>query len=360
MIVVFAIVTVSFGGYTAAKFKRIYLDPWPADAVRNSVFMRMSASNVKPFDVSQFINDNEISGNMFNYWTEGGAIAFGQCPDPETGSTPLQLFMDGRAQAAYNHDTFLLWRKIKAGGDSNYFGGLIRKYGSLNKLKRADYLTMAEYIEGQLTKAGVWVVLMPTSEVPYPGVSIKKINPDSKYYFVKALQLTGRWATVYIDDYQCLMVDMKTQQGKDMFDLAKTEKLIYPNEYIKNLTLANMYLRSRDVGLSSRGLKYAIKAFELKSGRSSAMKLRSEARAHAHLRKETDETLQKFLDDFLANHEALKKQDGYTDKLLAALISSEALGIDYAGSKPELAKKYRKFLEEHRNRPTELSLEAKW
>jgi len=38
---------------------------------------------------------------MFNYWTEGGFIAWDRTR-PNTGKTPLQLFMDGRAQAAYD------------------------------------------------------------------------------------------------------------------------------------------------------------------------------------------------------------------------------------------------------------------
>jgi hypothetical protein len=76
----------------------------------------MTASNVKPMDISKFINDNRTAGRMFNYWTEGGALAFGQKPDPVTGDIPLKLFMDGRAQAAYNHDTFLLWQTIYYGG----------------------------------------------------------------------------------------------------------------------------------------------------------------------------------------------------------------------------------------------------
>ena len=30
----------------------------------------------------QFIRDNKLKGKMFNYWTEGGFIAWGQDPDP--------------------------------------------------------------------------------------------------------------------------------------------------------------------------------------------------------------------------------------------------------------------------------------
>ena len=83
-------------------YKVIYLDPWPDSNYLTSVFMRMTASYAKPFKACQFIRDNNLKGTVFNYWTEGGFVAYGQIPDPNTGKTPLQLYMDGRAQAAYN------------------------------------------------------------------------------------------------------------------------------------------------------------------------------------------------------------------------------------------------------------------
>ena len=45
------------------KFKRVYLDAWPTDTKLNSVFMRMTASDAKPFYACRFIRDNELEGN---------------------------------------------------------------------------------------------------------------------------------------------------------------------------------------------------------------------------------------------------------------------------------------------------------
>ena len=47
-----------FGTWWGLKFKRVYLDPWPTDARLNSIFMRMTASDAKPFDACKFIRDN--------------------------------------------------------------------------------------------------------------------------------------------------------------------------------------------------------------------------------------------------------------------------------------------------------------
>ncbi|MHC4221959.1 MAG: hypothetical protein ACYST9_06015, partial [Planctomycetota bacterium] len=95
---VFAVV--GFGSWWGLKFKRIYIDACMSGGELTSVFMRMTASHEKPFYAGNFIRENKLAGKMFNAWTEGGFIALSQEPDPETGRTPLQLFMDGRAQAA--------------------------------------------------------------------------------------------------------------------------------------------------------------------------------------------------------------------------------------------------------------------
>ncbi|HUT57584.1 MAG TPA: hypothetical protein VNA25_07005, partial [Phycisphaerae bacterium] len=116
IVVVGAATVLYFGTWWGLKFKRVYLDPWPSDPKFSSVFMRMTASDAKPFYAAKFIKDNKLEGNMLNYWTEGGFIAWGQEPDPNTGRTPLQLFMDGRAQAAYNRKAFDVWTYIMAGG----------------------------------------------------------------------------------------------------------------------------------------------------------------------------------------------------------------------------------------------------
>ncbi|MGD0078290.1 MAG: hypothetical protein ABSB91_06660, partial [Sedimentisphaerales bacterium] len=112
-----AATVIGLGSFWSYKFYNIYLSPWPFDPDLRSMFIRMTASHVKPFAACQFIDANKLSGNMFNYWTEGGFIAWGQEPDPSTGKTPLQLFMDGRAQAAYNYDAYMTWSEIMFGGE---------------------------------------------------------------------------------------------------------------------------------------------------------------------------------------------------------------------------------------------------
>jgi len=363
LIAVAAVVTLVAAVTWGGKYKRIYLDPWPADAQRDSVFMRMTASNVKPFDACTFIRENQLAGRVFNYWTEGGAIAWGQTPDPETGKTPLQVFMDGRAQAAYNHDKFELWRHIKGGGDpvrqfANQPGKVVQ--GSYLNLTLDDYRQIGEWIDATLKERDVWVVLMPVTEVPYPGVGVEEINPESKFYFVKGLQMVGNWATAYMDDHQHLLVDVETPQGKALMDNVLRDQATFPDAYSRHLTLANALLRFSQPDVAQRGFEHAKQAFALHATQASAMKLAYEATRHPTLVKPAAAVLQEYLDDFLEHHAQYAREAGYAPRLLAALIAARRLATLHARSDPERARRYGQFEREYRTVPRELALQAKW
>jgi hypothetical protein len=228
-----------FGTWWGAKFKRVYLDPWPADPKLNSVFMRMTASDAKPFYTLKFIKDNKLKGKMFNYWTEGGFIAFGQEPDPNTGRTPLQLFMDGRAQAAYDRRAFDLWSYIMAGGPPGSTGQQIIQAATMRAraarknikeiLTGDDYRNIGQSIGQALKERDVWVVLMPFGQF------------DS--IFVKALQRNGDWFVVFLNNKQKLFVDITTPQGKAIFE-NMDDKTVYPDDFSKSLALAHKKLLS--------------------------------------------------------------------------------------------------------------------
>jgi len=221
-----AMAVIFFGTWWGKKFKHVYLDPWPNDPKLTSVFMRMTASDAKPFYATEFMKMNHMEGKMFNYWTEGGAIAFGQEPDPNTGHTPLQLFMDGRAQAAYNRHTFDLWTGITSGGPT--VQAAARKAAALGKsleavLTAADYRKVGLWLAAELKKFKVWAALMPAGQFGKP--------------FTRGLEYSRDWAIVFFNNKQKLFVDITTPQGAKLFEGISTGQTLYPNEYHKNLIL---------------------------------------------------------------------------------------------------------------------------
>jgi hypothetical protein len=194
----------------------------------------MTASDAKPFNACRFIKMNKMQGKMFNYWTEGGCIAWGQEPDPNTGRTPLQLFMDGRAQAAYNRSAFDIWTTIMSGGRITAEKlTLARARG--RDITAAEYREIAKWIHGQLKNRDVWVVLMPAAVFNDPR--------KNSYYFVKALEHDPNWRLVFLNNKQKLFVDTTTPQGKELFENIGG-KTVYPDDFSKNLTLAHKILLS--------------------------------------------------------------------------------------------------------------------
>jgi small basic protein len=320
--------TMFLGIIWGAKFKRIYLDPWHRDGVRDSIFMRMTASNLKPFEICQFIRDNNLKGKVFNYWTEGGALAFGQRPDPETGRTSLRLFMDGRSQAAYEHKDFNRWRYIKGGGPY-YFEAA--QAGRAKKLTSKDKEKIGKWIDGQLKSANAWMVIMPSAE--------------RKSHFVQCLQTMGNWRIAFINDRQQMLVDVNTDMGRDLIvNLGDPEKVKFPDEFSRMLTLGSNALRSRDPSAVAQGYSFAKRAFDIFPCQASAM-LMSLAGTRSTTAQRIAQDLARFLDDFIKNRETYSKQGGHEQRLLAAWISANhmmQLGKNLK-LKPEMIKKYKKL-----------------
>ena len=226
-----------FGTWWGLKFKRVYLDPWPSDPKFSSIFMRMTASDAKPFYAAKFIKDNKLEGKMFNYWTEGGFIAWGQEPDPDTGKTPLQLFMDGRAQAAYDRKAFDVWSYIMAGGLPGSIGYDIVQAAQLRAdmtgqtldqmFTSEDYAKIGQSISQELESRNVWVVLMPAAVY-------RQSEQSPAYHTFKAFESDPNWALVFFNDGQKLYVDIRTPRGKELYEGIFEGKTIYPDTRVKS------------------------------------------------------------------------------------------------------------------------------
>jgi hypothetical protein len=305
-ILVAAVAVLTFGVVWGLKFKRIYLDPWPSDPKLNSVFMRMTASDAKPFYAGQFIKNNKLRGKMFNYWTEGGFIAWAQEPDPN-GFTPLKLFMDGRAQAAYEYDKYNLWMDIMSGGPIAQNAG---RKGS--QLTVAEYMELGKWINGRFKEQKVWVVLMPFDQFNMPSVMALEDNQD--------------WRLVFLDDEQKVFVDVTTPKGKELFDGIFKGRTYYPGEFSKDLIIAHYLLLSPQTGdeMVKQGLDFAIKAFNCYYSPTAMQEIITVAR-FPQLKSDIDNFCQDYLDKFIKNKVLWSNQDGYRPKVVSAIMAAEHL-----------------------------------
>jgi hypothetical protein len=281
-----------FGSYWGLKFKRIYLDPWPDEAKYDSVFMRMTASHLKPHELGEFLRLNGLQGNMFNYWTEGGALAFQQEPDPETGRTPLQLFMDGRAQAAYDHSVFQLWRQIHSGGPIIHKAKMSGRNPSRGELQKAG-----RWIDAVFNRYDVWVVIMPNNE----------LGADS----IKAISLNPRWRVAYKDYNQIMFVDITTVKGRELIGGIRNGDTKYPSEYSTKLAVAHNALLIDDKSQIEMGIEIIselLKDYPSQSTVESALPglFNPESRTKMYA------VLDRFVKRFIENHNSLAEdRSGY-------------------------------------------------
>ncbi|MBN2594094.1 MAG: hypothetical protein JXA81_11345 [Sedimentisphaerales bacterium] len=320
-----ALAVLFFGTWWGHKFKVVYLDPWPSDPKLSSVFMRMTASDAKPFYAMKFIKDNKLKGKMFNYWTEGGFIAWGQEPDPKTGKTPLQLFMDGRAQAAYNRTAFDIWTHIMSGGLAGSRGYEIMQAAQVRAqmtgmeleeiLTPEDYVELGQSFSDELEKRDVWVVLMPSAVYNDP-------DKPASYHVLKGFELNPDWPIVFFNNRQKLYVDIRTPQGKELFEGIYNGKTIYPDDYHLNLIRAHCWIRYRPgIEEKKKALDFGIKAFDLNPMPTTIFEILTMAVNFPELSPTVDKFCSDYFDEFTEKEDVWSRQDGYRHKVEAVQMA---------------------------------------
>ncbi|MBP7052125.1 MAG: hypothetical protein KBE65_14005 [Phycisphaerae bacterium] len=302
LLVAGGVVVLAFGVVWGLRFYTVYLDSWPADYKYTSVFMRMTASDAKPFAACEFIRVNKLRGKMFNYWTEGGFIAWGQDPDPNTGKVPLQLFMDGRAQAAYDVNTFDLWTNIMSGGPSATPALMAGR-----RANRNECLQIAAWIGEQLKKQNVWVVLMPNGQFGKP--------------FVDGIECSQTWRTVYMDDKQRLFADTTTPEGEKLFRGMFTGETVFPDEYSRNLTVGHSLLVLSDVSRKKRGLEMLVEAMKAMFAPAPLYEMLTIGDMAVDLRPRINEVCEQYVQDFEKNKASYSRQNGFNLRLEAIRLA---------------------------------------
>jgi len=180
-------------------------------------------------------------------------------------TNPLQLFMDGRAQAAYNRDVFDEWSYLIAGGKITY-DKVQAAQARGEDLTYEDYRQIGRWMDTQLTKLDVWLVLMPASEYN---------NSGSTYHVIRGIENDPNWPLVFFDEKQRLYVNKTSSSGKKLFEGILSEKTLYPDDYHANLNRAHnwVYYRQETNEQKKRVLDLAIKAFNENPSRTSLIEI---------------------------------------------------------------------------------------
>jgi len=349
-----------FGTWWGIKFKRIYLDSWPRDPKFSSVFMRMTDSSQKPFYACKFIKDNKLKGKMFNYWTEGGFIAWGQEPDPNTGRTPLQLFMDGRAQAAYDRGAFEVWTDIIAGGREVMYPIVRRAKARGQELTSADYVKIGQWMTEQLRERNVWVVLMPQTTYRIPPRD--EYYEKTSYHAIQGLERNPNWPLVFLNNKQKLFVDVRTPQGGELFNGIFNDTTLYPDQFHKYLNYAHSrLLYGKGIAEKKKGFDFAEKAFKLNRSPAPMREIILVASRFAEIKPLVNKFCEDYLKEFKENEADWAEQDGHRNRLEAARLACFYLESDARmQGKTELANSYDAQEEDYLYELIEVSQTKRW
>lgn len=159
---------------------------------------RMVKFDFFPWQLSRFVNANDLRGRVFNHWHWEGFLRW-RCGDR------LQMFMGGRAQTAYDVKTysqFLAMYRLANSGDPQQ--------------------TSAE-LSQQLIRLGARFVIIPSEA----GVFVPKL----------AFFSASRWVPIYCDGDAWMFVALN-DETRDLVTRAATGQLEYPDERIASLSRA--------------------------------------------------------------------------------------------------------------------------
>ena len=176
-------------------------------------------------------------------------------------------------------------------------------------LTDADYVKISRSIDDALKKHEVWVVLMPSGQF--------------NSIFIKGLERNPNWRLVFFNNKQKLFVDVRTPQGKELFDGIFNGKTLYPDDFHANLIRAHsrLYYR-RGIAEKKKGFDFAVQAFNLNPSPAPMQEIMLVAPSFAEIKPDVNKFCEDYVNKFIENGADWAEQDGYRDRVEAARLAS--------------------------------------
>jgi len=138
---------------------------------------------------------------------------------------------------------------------------------------------------------------------------------------VQGLIYDPDWRIVFMNNKQKLLVDVRSDKGKELYQGMFTQKLIYPDEFSANLSLGHNLLEFKDPVQKRQGLELVKKAFELNPSPGPMLDMLLIAGSFAEFGAEVDAFCVDYATKFEENKAEWSRQDGYNHRLEAARLA---------------------------------------
>jgi hypothetical protein len=182
-------------------------------------------------------------------------------------------------------------------------------------LTTEDYVKLGQSFSNELEKRNVWVVLMPSAVYNDP-------DKPASYHVIKGFDQNPNWPIVFFNNRQKLYVDVRTSQGKKLFDGIFNGKTIYPDDYHKNLIRAHSWFRYRPgIEEKKRALDFAIRSFHLNPMPNTILEILLMGTNFSELNPTVNQFCSDYFNEFIEKRDVWSKQDGYRHKVEAVRLA---------------------------------------
>ncbi len=299
------VVAVAAAGVFIARAGRTYAGPWPQDATRTGLFDRMTHSQQRPWGPCAFLAANGVRGRMWNFWDEGGFLAFCQPADATSGRPPVEIFIDGRAQAAYDPGALRSYLDLLNGpGRSGPAGERTAAV--------ADLESMRSWAAQRLRALGVWIALVPAGR--------------QRTAFARAATAMPGWQLVYVDAEHTMFVDTENAGGRALAERVAGGAASYSDESSAKLTAAFRLLPAGSEEVQQRAVTLAEESYRILPS-SLAVLCATRAAQGPVAAAEAMRFCRGVAEEFAANRESHRAASGYSVRLDAAVRALEYLAI---------------------------------
>jgi len=159
----------------------------------------------------------------------------------------------------------------------------------------SDYAQIGLWLDQQFKNDGVTLVLASTHAAD--GV------------FLTAMEHLSSWRIIYLDNRYILFADISNDRLRSLFDDLMADKLKFPDEFSRLLTLSYHYIRATDTR-RDKGVAYAMDAFQLKPSSIALLQLLAAAR-DPKFRPSVEDFCRTFLADFKKHQTEYRERNGF-------------------------------------------------
>lgn len=299
------LVAVGLAAAVFAPLARTLFGPWPLDDRRVSVADRMLQTVGQPWDACRFVSLNRVHGRLWNFWSSGGFWEWCQSGDPTPVTIPLQVSIDGRAQAAYGVETARWYNMLDIGGPA-----ALRAEREGREPTADEVAAIRPWVATQLGDAQVWIA------------HVGQRDEDSQ--LARALFNLPNWEVVYADAHDTLLADATTAQGRALSAAVDGGAARFPDAASELLTRAYRSLRYVGPENAAQALALARKAYAARPSQR-AVTLATAAALDPATQAEAATFTAAIVGQLESDREVILRHHGSYERLVAAVTAARFL-----------------------------------